>query len=104
MSYILGSELIQIADVADLVDSMTQSIDLNGPAECDDSATTLLAMILAIRDHGKFSSTLDSSGNVLRWLFGRWSPCRSYFDIESTRLTECSKNPRPSTFYVHSPT
>lgn len=80
MTYALNSGLVHYADVADLIEGMTRSVDLNGPAECDESATLLWAILLVLRGHDNMSSAPEASANVLRWLFRRWSPG------ESTRI------------------
>lgn len=74
MASVLDLALIQYADVADVIDDMTKSVDLNGPAECDDSATTLWAILIVLKGREKFGSASEASQNVLRWLFHRWNP------------------------------
>ena len=68
---------MQLADVTDLVEAMTRSVDLNGPAECDESAVDLWTTLLVRRGQENLSSAPDTSENVLRWLFNRWSPGKS---------------------------
>lgn len=77
MAVLLESQLVQYTDIADLVDSMTRSIDLNGPAECDESATTLWTILLILRGRAHLGSVSESCDTVLGWLFSRWSPCKS---------------------------
>jgi len=74
MTSFLDSRLVQYSDVADLVDTMTRSVDLNGPAECDESATTLWTVLLLHRNQENLNAAPEISENVLRWLFSRWSP------------------------------
>lgn len=74
MSHILDLALIQYADIADIVDGMTKSVDLNGPAECDESATTLWTILVVLKGRGNLGSASEASENILRWLFHRWSP------------------------------
>lgn len=74
MASILNMSLIQYADVADIVDGMHKSVDLNGPAECDESATTLWAILVVLKGRENLGSASEASENVLRWLFHRWSP------------------------------
>ena len=74
MASILDLALIQYADVADIVDGMIKSVDLNGPAECNDSATTLWTILILLRGRENLASASEASENVLRWLFHRWSP------------------------------
>ena len=74
MASILDLGLIQYADVADIVDDMVKSVDLNGPAECNDSATTLWTILVVLKGRENLGSASEASENVLRWLFHRWSP------------------------------
>ncbi|KAL6721631.1 Serine/threonine-protein kinase tel1 [Lecanora helva] len=62
------------SDVADLVDGMVRSVDLNGPAEYDDSATNLWTTLLIRKERENLGATPETPENVLRWLFNRWSP------------------------------
>lgn len=76
MTSILAQTLIQYADVADVVDGMIKSVDLNGPAECDEPATTLWTILVALKGRENLGSASEASENVLRWLFHRWSPAK----------------------------
>lgn len=84
MTILLNLGLVQYTDVADLVDAMTRSADLNGPAECDESATSLWTTLLELRGRAQFGSISESCDMVLSWLFKRWSPCK--FPESSVRL------------------
>ena len=77
MTELLVTSLVQYIDVADLVDGMIRSADLNGPAGCDESATNLWTVLLTFRSRENLSSAPESSENVLRWLCIRWSPGKS---------------------------
>ena len=74
MTCFLESGLVQFADVTDLVEGMMRSVDLNGPAECDESAVALWTTLLVRRGRENLSSAHEISESVLRWLFNRWSP------------------------------
>ena len=74
MANILDSALIHYADIADIVNGMVKSVDLNGPAECDESATTLWTILVVLKGRDNLGSASEASENVLRWLFHRWSP------------------------------
>ena len=74
MVWILDLALIQYADVADIVDGMIKSVDLNGPAECNESATTLWTVLVVLKGRENLGSASEASENTLRWLFHRWSP------------------------------
>ena len=74
MVWILDLALIQYADVADVVDGMIKSVDLNGPAECNESAATLWTVLLVLKGRENLGSASEASENTLRWLFHRWNP------------------------------
>ena len=74
MATILDLALVQYADIADIVDGMTKSVDLNGPAECNDSATTLWTILVTLKGRENLGSASEASENILRWLFHRWGP------------------------------
>ena len=74
MAVLLNYGLVEYPDIADLVESMIKSVDLNGPAECDDSSTTLWTILLVLRGREHLSSASEPFDSILRWLFGRWNP------------------------------
>ena len=90
MASVLDLALVQYSDVADIVDDMIRSVDLNGPAECNDSATTLWTTLVVLKGRENLGSASEASENVLRWLFHRWSPGvyskRSYRKTLSSQL------------------
>ena len=65
------------SEIVELVDAMIQSSDLNGPAECDEAATRLWAILLQIRRRENLTTDVDTSGGVLRWLYRSWNPGKS---------------------------
>ena len=74
MASILDLALVLYSDVADVVDDMIKSVDLNGPAECNDSATMLWTTLVVLKGRENLGSASEASENILRWLFHRWSP------------------------------
>ena len=96
MAYLLERRLVRYADVADIVTGMTRSVDLNGPAECDEAATTLWTILVVLQGREHLNTASETSENVLRWLFGRWSPCKcniSYISTPVVILTHGSQGP-----------
>lgn len=77
MAHALAAGLVEYVNITDIVDGMTRSVDLNGPAECDESATSLWTVLLSMRGRDSLSPAPETSGNILRWLFSRWSPGKS---------------------------
>lgn len=70
----LDRGLVEYAEVADQIDSMTASADLNGPAECDGAATRFWQIILVLRRQENLSSANATSETILHWLWKRWCP------------------------------
>lgn len=75
MAILLNARLVLYTEVADVVDSMLGSVDLNGPAAFTDSAATLWAVLTALKTRQNPGTAHDTSERVLRWLFIRWKPC-----------------------------
>ena len=93
MTCLLCYGLTRYSDVVDIVDGMLRSVDLSGPAECDESAATLWSLLLIRRNFENFGSAPDASENVLRWLFSRWNPgmiSQDYREYPNSR--SCRRN------------
>lgn len=58
----------------DLIDGLFTSPDLNGPAECDSSATQLWHVLFALQRQENLSSVTSMFETSLKWLFKRWYP------------------------------
>ncbi|MCJ1468855.1 Serine/threonine-protein kinase tel1 [Pseudocyphellaria aurata] len=76
MAVVLNFELIRYNEVSDVVDNMVSSVDLNGPAECVDSASTLWSIIVLLRGREHVGSVSETSKHIIRWLCNRWSPSK----------------------------
>lgn len=74
MAVLLGGELVQYSDVVDIIDNMTNSVDLNGPADCVDSACTLWSIIMLLKGKENIRLVSDTSEHIVRWLCARWKP------------------------------
>ena len=90
MVVLLSLGVIKYADIADLVDGMIVSIDLNGPADCTDSACILWSILVLLRAKENPGLALETSDRVLRWLCTRWRPsefsCNKAIDNLADRL------------------
>lgn len=75
MAVVLNFELIRYNEILDVVDNMLSSVDLNGPAECVDSASTLWSVLVLLRGREHVGTVSETSEQVIRWLCNRWSPC-----------------------------
>ena len=71
---LLDTGIIEYGEVAEMINGMFTSPDLNGPAECDAAATQLWHVLLTLRGRENLSSVTALSGAILSWLFKRWSP------------------------------
>ena len=76
MATILDQRLIDFVDVADLVEAMLSSVDLNGPAIFTDSSVALWCILINLRARVNPSLVHDTSERILRWMFVRWNPCK----------------------------
>lgn len=74
MCIILAIELVDYAEISELVDDMVSSADTNGPAVFADSSVTLWSIFISLEgreNHGMIHNVIE---RVLRWLFRKWSP------------------------------
>lgn len=77
MAFLLNCELVHYSDVVDIVDNMITSVDLNGPADCVDSACTFWSLIVLSRGRENLGLVSETSEHILRWLCTRWRPSKS---------------------------
>ncbi|KAL9126224.1 MAG: hypothetical protein Q9217_004696 [Psora testacea] len=95
LAIILEADLVTYSQIADLVDAMVQSSDLNGPAECDGAATRLWALLLQLRRRETLTTDIDASSGVLHWLYRSWSPATL---DDRSRVVYCARH--TSTFSI----
>lgn len=81
MTLLLELGLVHFADVADIVDTMFSSVDLNGPATFTDSAANLWSIIIKLKGRQCPSLIYNTAERVLGWLFIRWKPCKVRLSI-----------------------
>lgn len=74
MEAILLHRLVSYKSIADVIESMISSIDLNGPAMLTDSAISFWTVLLDIRRSEVSSASLLSSERVLHWFLQKWHP------------------------------
>ena len=89
MAIILDRGLVGHADIVDVIDKMFSSVELNGPSAFCDSAVDLWKAVINVMAKQNPAAMQTTSERVLRWLFIRWRPCRS-FSISTTNLYETS--------------
>lgn len=76
MAVSLDVGLVQYTDIADVADNMISSVELNGPADCVDSATTMWSILVILRGKENLGLVSETSEQVLRWLFNHWGTCK----------------------------
>lgn len=76
MAVVLNFELVRYNEISDVVDNVLSSVDLNGPAECVDSSSTLWSVLVLLRGREHVGTVSETSEHVIRWLCNRWSPCK----------------------------
>ena len=77
MAISLDIGVVQYTDIADVANRMISSVDLDGPADCVDSATTMWSVLLTLIGRENLGRVFETSEQVLRWLFNRWNPCEA---------------------------
>ncbi|KAI9827762.1 MAG: Serine/threonine-protein kinase tel1 [Thelocarpon impressellum] len=72
----LSLGLVGYGSIADVVDSMISSIDLNGPALLTDSALSFLTVLLELRRSENPGLVSMTTERLIHWLISRWSPAK----------------------------
>lgn len=76
---ILAHELMPYRDVADDINSIIMSSDVNGPAVVADSSLILMTALLNLRNIQVPSASYATCNHVVRWMFFRWDPADTGF-------------------------
>lgn len=66
--------LVTYASIADGLEGMISSVDLNGPAILVDTAISFCAAVSALRRSESPAASAITSERLLHWFFARWSP------------------------------
>ncbi|KAI9716271.1 MAG: hypothetical protein M1812_005496 [Candelaria pacifica] len=74
MDVTLSAELVHYDAIADIIDGMVLSSDINGPPLPVDTALSLWTTITRSRTIENPASNKTTSERVLRWLFTKWNP------------------------------
>ena len=77
MAVSLDIGIVEYINIAEVVNRMISSVDLDGPADCVDSATTMWSFLLTLRGRDNLGRVFETSEQILRWLFNRWNPCEA---------------------------
>jgi len=71
---ILETELTSYHSIAEDVNSMVTTADINGPAILTDSSLRLMLHLLQLRNSKLPSASQATSNHVIRWMFLKWNP------------------------------
>ncbi|KAI8958799.1 Serine/threonine-protein kinase tel-1 [Daldinia sp. FL1419] len=71
---IITHDLVPYRDIADDINSMIMTADVNGPAVVVDSSLVLMTTLLHLRNFQIPSASYTTCNCVVRWVFFRWDP------------------------------
>ncbi|KAI2630648.1 hypothetical protein GGR54DRAFT_583600 [Hypoxylon sp. NC1633] len=71
---IITHELVSYRDIADDINSMIMTADVNGPATVVDSSLGLMITLLHLRNLQLPGASSATCNHVIRWMFFRWDP------------------------------
>ncbi|KAI1457230.1 hypothetical protein F4805DRAFT_198921 [Annulohypoxylon moriforme] len=74
LNFIITHVLVPYRDIADDINSMIMSSDVNGPAVVVDSSLILMTALLNLRNIQVPSASYATCNHVVRWMFFRWDP------------------------------
>lgn len=83
---VLVNDLLPYRDVADDVNTMVTTADVNGPAVVVDSSVLLMTKLLHKLNYHLPSTSYATCNHVVRWLFLRWDPCKYMLRTTALRL------------------
>ncbi|XXH05131.1 hypothetical protein Hte_011555 [Hypoxylon texense] len=76
---IITHSLMSYRDIADDINSMVTTADVNGPAIVVDSSLMLMTTLLHLRNIQLPSASYTTCNHVVRWMFFRWDPADAAF-------------------------
>ncbi|KAL9000304.1 MAG: hypothetical protein Q9169_001021 [Polycauliona sp. 2 TL-2023] len=74
MYVLLWERLIRYTDIADIVDGMIPSMELNGPADAVESTISLCSLLALERGQDNSVLAAETAERFLNWLFHSWRP------------------------------
>lgn len=83
MELIITLKLVSHGSIAQAIDGMLSSIDLNGPAILTDSAISFCAVLSDLRRSENPGTSAATSERLLHWFFGRWTPGKVSLEVKS---------------------
>lgn len=73
MSVILKYELVAYTDIADTIESIVSSVDLNGPSVLTDSGLLFWSLLMKLRTKANPNLGLGTAKQICGWLKGTWT-------------------------------
>lgn len=70
---ILRFQIISYSRIAETIDSLVSSIELNGPAGITDSALSFWAVVMELRSRANPAQSQDMAKEICGWLKGVWT-------------------------------
>lgn len=71
---IITNKLVTYRDIADDINSIVTTADVNGPAVVVDSSLVLMTTLLHLRNQQLPGASYATCNHVVRWMFFRWDP------------------------------
>ncbi|KAI1335716.1 phosphatidylinositol 3 [Xylariaceae sp. FL0016] len=82
-------ELLPYREIADDVNSIVTTADVNGPAVVVDSSIRLMTALLQLRNYHLPSASHATSNHIVRWVLLRWDP------VDASFISSCSAHVAP---------
>ncbi|RYP67295.1 hypothetical protein DL771_007313 [Monosporascus sp. 5C6A] len=76
---VLTNDLLPYRDIADDVNAMITTADVNGPAVVVDSSLLFMTKLLHLLNYQLPSASYATCNHVVRWMFLRWDPADASF-------------------------
>ena len=73
----MSKQLVPAGELADLVDSVLSSTDLNGPPIFTECAVTLWRLFIDFRARNNSNLIAETNQRVLIWMLTKWKPCKT---------------------------
>ncbi|KAL1956014.1 hypothetical protein VTO42DRAFT_7829 [Malbranchea cinnamomea] len=70
---LLRSQIIHYSTVAEMIDSLLSSVELNGPANLTDSALSFWSIIMELRSKVNPAQSQDTAKHICGWMKGVWT-------------------------------
>jgi len=76
---LLISELVLTERIQELAQSFQASMDVNGPATCDESTCEFMRVLIRSTDGARILKGTEIREQIVAWCLGKWTPGKSHF-------------------------